>query len=73
VNFKDYFVILSWGVVTSNPFHFFKMEVFLSKKNFQVNFEDYFVILNWGVDTSNPFHFFKMEDFFIKKELSSEL
>jgi hypothetical protein len=34
VNFEDYFVILSWGVVTTNPFHFFKMEDFFVEKEF---------------------------------------
>ena len=58
-------MILSWGVVTTNPFGFFKIEEFFVEKEFSSELLGLLPDPLWGVVTTNPFGFFKTEVFFI--------
>ena len=58
-------VILSWGVVTTNPFGFCKIEEFFVEKEFSSELLGLLRDPLWGVFTTNPFGFCKIGGFFI--------
>jgi hypothetical protein len=74
VNVEDYFVILSWGMVTTNPFHFFKMEDFFVEKEFSSELWCRITdVILFGESLQQILSVFaKPESFSFKKEFSSE-